>query len=180
MRIISFYMFLILNWFNFQYVPGLRKINSLLTRLRMFFLRHAGAAIGASSIVRPDCLVIAPKRLKVGQNTIIGPRAKIMNFSDVVIGNDVEIGPNVTLQTNEHLILDPSKPLGKQGGIFLPISVGDGCYFGADVTILHGVRITNNCLIGAKSLVNKSIDVSGLYAGCPARLIKKFDVDEFN
>ena len=180
MRIISFYIFLILNCFNFQYVPGLQKINSFLTRSRMFFLSHAGAVLDSSSIVRPDCLLIAPKRLKVGRNTIIGPNAKIMNFTDVIIGNDVEIGPNVTLQTNEHQILDPSKPLGKQGTIFLPISVGHGCYLGSDVTILHGVQITNNCLIGAKSLVNKSIDVPGLYAGCPARLIKKFDVDASN
>lgn len=175
MKIVNFYFFLILNFFNFQYVPGLRNINSILTSLRMIFLRLSGATVGKSTIIRPSCLLISPKRFKIGHNSVVGANAKIMNFSNVIIGNDVEIGPNVTLQTNEHVIVDFLKPLGKQGVKFLDITIGDGCYFGSDVTILHGVRITNNCLIGTKSVVTKDIKIPGLYAGVPAKLIKKFE-----
>tara|TARA_B100001142_G_scaffold272596_2_gene279695 strand:+ start:266 stop:676 length:411 start_codon:yes stop_codon:yes gene_type:complete len=134
----------------------------------------SGAKIGKLSVIRPRSIVLSAKKLTIGSNTIVGPGARIMNFADVIIGNDVEIGPNIILQTNEHVIERYDKPLGKQGGKFSSIEIGDGCYIGGDVTILSGVKIKNNCLIGAKSLVNKDLEIPGLYAGCPAKLIKKF------
>tara|TARA_B110000259_G_scaffold187744_1_gene243116 strand:- start:2941 stop:3351 length:411 start_codon:yes stop_codon:yes gene_type:complete len=134
----------------------------------------SGAKIGKSSILRPGSTVLSANKLTIGSNTVVGPGARIMNFVDVIIGNDVEIGPNIIIQTNEHLIEKYDEPLGKQGGKFSSIEIGDGCYIGGDVTILSGVKIKNNCLIGAKSLVNKDLEISGLYAGCPAKLIKIF------
>ena len=174
MRIICFYLFLVLNLLNLQYVPGLRKINNYLTSMRMFLLRLSGANISPSAILRPNCIVLYPKKLEVGSDTVIGSGARIMNFAEVFIGRDAEIGPNLVLQTNEHRIDEYDKPLGKQGAEYKPISIGEGCYIGGDVTILSGVNITKNCLIGAKSLVVKDITKPGVYAGCPAKLVKKF------
>ncbi len=178
MRIIFFYLFLILNHINFQYVPGLRFINDFLTSIRIFFLRMSGSRIGSSSILRPKALLVSPRNLEIGSNTIIGSEAKIMNFAKVNIGSNVEIGPNFVAQTNEHLISDYQKPLGKQGAQYDPIIIGDGCYFGGDVTVLSGVSICKNCIIGAKSIVTKNISESGVYAGCPAKLIKEFPFNE--
>ncbi|MDC1328956.1 acyltransferase [Pseudomonadales bacterium] len=177
MKTVSLYIFLLLNFVNFQYVPNFRRLNVLMTTARMFFLRGAGSRLGSSSIVRPKVLIVNAANLEVGLNTIIGQNAKIMNFASVVVGDNVEIGPNVTFQTNEHLILDYQMPLGKQGVEFLSIVVGNGCYIGADVTILSGVHISQNCLIGAKSLVNRNLTVPGLYAGCPVKLIKSYSSD---
>jgi acetyltransferase-like isoleucine patch superfamily enzyme len=174
LNIIFFYFFLVLNFLNFQYVPGLRGPNNLLTKLRMFFLRLAGARIGNLSIIRPNCLLVSAKNIIVGTNSIIGAGSKIMNFEYVTIGDNVEIGPNASFQTNEHVIENYDAPLGKQGAKYLPILVGSGCYIGADVSILSGVQIADNCIIGAKSLVTKNLEMPGLYAGCPARLIKEF------
>lgn len=174
MRTIFLYIFLIFNCINLQYVPGMLYLNNFITKIRMQLLRLAGADIDLSSILRPNSLVISPRRLKIGSETIIGPNAKIMNFETVTIGNQNEIGPNITFQTNEHVINDYSQPLGKQGVKYSPIVIGNGCYFGSDVTILSGVKITDRCLVGAKSLVNKDLSVPGLYGGSPVRLIRKF------
>lgn len=174
MKIILFYFFLLLNFINFQYVPGLRILNNILTSIRMSLLKLSGASIGPSSILRPRALILKTQNLEIGANTIIGSGSKIMNFAKVSIGKNVEIGPSFVAQTNEHIIENYDKPLGKQGAKYESISIGDGCYIGGDVTVLSGVSICNNCIVGAKSVVTKNISVSGVYAGCPAKLIKTF------
>lgn len=54
------------------------------------------------------------------------------------------------------------------------IVIGKNVWVGANVTILQGVQIADNVIIGAGSVVNKSLLVPGhLYAGVPAKKIKK-------
>ena len=134
----------------------------------MFALINAGASIGKNSIIRPGALIINPGKLVIGKNTTVGMNTKFMNFASVEIGNDVEIGPNCVFQTNEHVISDVKRPLGKQGKKMSPIVVDDNCYFGADVTLLSGVKVEKNVLVGAKSLVNKNLKKLQFYAGVPA------------
>ena len=51
--------------------------------------------------------------------------------------------------------------------------IEDDVWIGANCTILDGVRIAKGCIIGAGSVVSKSTEPFGIYAGVPARLIKK-------
>lgn len=51
------------------------------------------------------------------------------------------------------------------------IKIEDNCFIGADTTILPGVTIGKNCVIGAKSVVTKSLKPNGVYAGNPAKFI---------
>lgn len=55
------------------------------------------------------------------------------------------------------------------------ILIGDGCWIGANVTILPGVSIGDGCIIGAGSVVTKDCKSNTLYAGCPAKEIRKLD-----
>lgn len=63
------------------------------------------------------------------------------------------------------------KRAGRQ--IFRPIEVGDGCWIGANATILPGVKIGKGCIIAAGAVVNKNCEPDYLYAGVPARPVKK-------
>ena len=56
--------------------------------------------------------------------------------------------------------------------VFKPITVGSGCWIGADVTLLPGIRIADGCVIGAGAVVTKNTEPDGLYAGNPAHRIK--------
>lgn len=165
---------MILNCVDFQYIDGLGKLNKLLTRTRMMLLRLSGANIGLNSIIRPGALIVDTRKLRVGTNSIVGKKSVFMNFEPVTIGDDVEIGPNCVFQTNEHVIRDFDKPLGKQGAKYCQILVGSNCYLGSDVTLLSGVEVGDNVLIGAKSLVNKSLLGRAFYAGVPAKRKRSF------
>lgn len=55
----------------------------------------------------------------------------------------------------------------------LPISIGNNIWIGADVCVLPGVTIGDNCVIGAGSVVNKNIPAGSLAVGNPCRVIRK-------
>ena len=51
------------------------------------------------------------------------------------------------------------------------IKIKDNCYIGAHTIILPGVIIGENCIVGAGSVVTKSLKPNGVYAGNPAKYI---------
>ena len=53
----------------------------------------------------------------------------------------------------------------------LPITIGEDCWLGANVTVLPGVTIGDRCIIGAGSVVTHDIPSDSIYAGNPARPI---------
>ena len=55
------------------------------------------------------------------------------------------------------------------------IEIMDNVFVGAYSTILYGVRIGENVIVGSNSLVNKDLAPNGVYAGIPARRICSFD-----
>ena len=58
------------------------------------------------------------------------------------------------------------------------IHIRKGAYIGANVTIFPGVTIGENSIIGACSLVNKSIPDNSLVYSIPARVVRKLDLKE--
>ena len=54
-----------------------------------------------------------------------------------------------------------------------PIKIGNDVWIGGNSTILAGVTIRNNVVIGAGSVVTKSINDNSLVAGVPAKVIKR-------
>ena len=60
-------------------------------------------------------------------------------------------------------------------GITKYIFIGDGCWIGANVTILPGIEIGTGCIIGAGALVTKNCKPNGLYVGVPAKRIRDLE-----
>jgi maltose O-acetyltransferase len=60
-----------------------------------------------------------------------------------------------------------------------PISIGNNVWIGVNVTIVGPVTVGNNVIIGANSLVLDDLENDGVYAGSPAKLIRKLRFQEF-
>ncbi len=54
-----------------------------------------------------------------------------------------------------------------------PVKIGDNCFIGAKTIICNSVQIGNNVIIGAGSVVTKNIPDNEIWAGNPARFIKR-------
>jgi len=105
----------------------------------------------------------------LGPGNIIGDDVKIHTscfLEGVTLGNKVIIAPHVVF-TN-----DPYPPCKKCVEEIGGATVGDGTVIGANATILPGVHIGKNCLIGAGSVVVADVEDEAVVVGNPARMIK--------
>ena len=61
------------------------------------------------------------------------------------------------------------------------VHIGEGCWFGASVTVCPGVTIGDNCVIGAGAVVTRDIPANSFAAGVPCRVIREItDADSMN
>jgi len=123
------------------------------------------------------------KNVYLGENISIGANCNfICGIAKIIIKNNVMFGPNVTLVTGSHRI----DVLGKymiNVKDKLPendknIIVGEDVWIGANVLVLKGVTIGEGSIIAAGSVVTKNVEPYSIYAGVPAKLLKKrFDLE---
>lgn len=126
--------------------------------------------------------------VKIGRYTSInGPSTRICaEINSVIIGSFCSIASNVIIQEynhrydnittyfiNSHLIKDKMIQEKSSKGDIL---IEDDVWIGSNSVILSGVKIGRGCIIGAGSIVTKSIPPYSIVAGNPARIIKqRFD-----
>lgn len=95
----------------------------------------------------------------------------MLDANTITIGNHVLLGPRVGLYTANHAI-DASERIA--GGCYArPITIGNGVWVGGNVDIMGGVTIGENSIIGAGSVVTKSIPPNVVAAGTPCRVIRE-------
>ncbi len=105
-------------------------------------------------------------RIIIGDN--VGMSGVVIGCAkEIIIGNNVLIGANCTItDTDWHdLLQDKDKTMN--------VVIEDNVFIGLDTTILKGVRIGRNSIIGAKSLVIGEIPENVIAGGNPCKVIKK-------
>lgn len=117
--------------------------------------------------------------LRIGDNTGISA-AVVWCVNSVTIGNHVDIGANCIIMDNDAHNLDyrsrrfPTKDIAKSS----PVVIGDDVLVGANSIILKGVNIGSRSIIGAGSVVTKSIPADCIAAGNPCKVIKYLKENE--
>lgn len=116
---------------------------------------------------------------KIGKFTFINFNFTCQDDTEVTIGEHCDLGPNVTITTPLHPMLASERlalrcPDGSEKRLCWakPVHVGNNCWICANVTILPGVTIGDNCVIGAGSVVTRSIPADSFAAGVPCRVIR--------
>lgn len=122
--------------------------------------------------------------IRAGRGLYINHNCVILDCAPVIFGEDVLIGPNCGFYTACHPI-DPEQR--RTGTEFArPITIGSNVWFGGGCTVLPGVTIGDNCVIGAGSVVTKDIPANCVAAGNPCRVLRpispsdKLDLSDHN
>lgn len=99
----------------------------------------------------------------------------IYAMDEINIGNDVLIGGNCKIIDNDFHPLHSSKRINQKHTDIKkrPITIGDGCFIGANSIILKGTRLGKNCVVGAGSVVSGIFPDNVIIGGNPARIIKE-------
>lgn len=108
--------------------------------------------------------------ISVGDNFYTNTNCTILDCAKITIGNDVLIGPNVSFYTPNHAMDPAERKAGYECS--LPITIGDNVWISGSVSILPGVSIGDNSVIGAGSVVTKDIPANVVAAGVPCKVIR--------
>ncbi|WP_267202328.1 sugar O-acetyltransferase [Limosilactobacillus kribbianus] len=95
----------------------------------------------------------------------------LVDDGEIFVGSHTMFGPNVTLVTAAHPVLPELREKGYQYN--LPVHIGQNCWFGANVTVLPGVTIGDNSVIGAGSVVTKDIPANVVAVDTPCRVMRE-------
>lgn len=109
--------------------------------------------------------------IEIGENFYTNHNCVILDGAKVIFGDNVFIAPNCTFSTAGHPLDAEQRNQGLEYAY--PIVVGDNVWFGASVTVLPGVTIGSNTVIGAGSVVNRDIPEGVVAVGNPCRVLRK-------
>ncbi len=124
------------------------------------------------------------KNIFLGNNVIINMNSTFVDNNRIEIGDNVLIASNVQIYTATHstrvkerLVQEWDGTRGFCNVIARPVKIEDNVWIGGGVIILPGVTIGKNSVIGAGSVVTRSIPADSVAVGNPCRVIKHVDND---
>lgn len=118
-------------------------------------------------------------KLTIGDHCILMNNVTILCGADITIGNNALIASYVTITSENHSI-DPESDTqyASQPLTCKKVKIMDGSWIGERVCILPGVVIGKKAVVGAGSIVTKSVPDYCIAAGNPAKIIKKYDFNK--
>lgn len=109
--------------------------------------------------------------IEIGKNFYANHNLVILDGNKVKFGDNVFVAPNCAFYTAGHPL--DYKERNKELEYAKPIKVGNNVWIGGNVTVLPGVSIGDNVVIGAGSVVTKDISSNVIAVGNPCRVIKE-------
>lgn len=130
-----------------------------------------GAAIRSCELVIED----QNGGIEIGEGTGLSGNVHLaaIEGKKIIIGNDCMFSANITIRVGDsHSIIQVENE--KRINPSKDVVIGNHVWVGNQVTILKGVSIPDNCIIGTGSVVTKSIEKPNvIIAGNPARIVKQ-------
>lgn len=139
---------------------------------------------GENSEFRAGAYAVETDKISIGKNVIIRPgtmlfaapnEEQIANSKEyqIIIEDYALIGSGVHIYVSNHNYSDPNAMIYFQGHSSIKnVNIKKGCWIGANAIILPGVTIGQNAVVGAGSVVTKSIPDYAVAVGAPAKVIK--------
>lgn len=163
-----------------EYASGVlfeyNQLSPLLANERREILERLLKRIGKNATIRSPFFCDYGYNIEIGDHFFSNVNLVILDGAKVKIGNQVFIAPNVGIYTAGHPLDAEQRNSGLEYA--LPVSIGNNVWVGAHVAILPGVSIGDNSVIGAGSVVNKSIPANVLAVGNPCRVIREMTEED--
>jgi acetyltransferase-like isoleucine patch superfamily enzyme len=162
------------------------------------WLRAYGVRIGRGCMIRGPVRVIGdPRRVTIGGGSslhggvtfwthdygpghgeiTLGRRVTCLSgvtfnsYARIEVGDDTAFGDGCYVQDNDHGT-EPGTPVMRQPSHGSPVAIGQDVWFGARCIVLKGVRIGDHTVVGAGSVVVKSLPADSVAVGVPCRVVK--------
>ena len=111
--------------------------------------------------------------IEFGDFVNISTWCNISSNSSIIIGERTLLGPYTSMFATSHNFDDPDTAPLDQGWTSKGIKVGANCWLGARVSVLDGVAIGANTVVGTASVVTADLPEKAVAVGAPARVVKE-------
>lgn len=125
--------------------------------------------IGKDSYMMPPLAVVGASQISIGNNVFIMDGILLMGSGGITIEDNAQIAANVQILSNNHDLRD------REIITLSPVRICRGAWIGAGATILPGVTIGENAVVGAASVVTRDVAPNTIVAGNPAKVLRSFD-----
>lgn len=136
--------------------------------------RRARLCMGREVRLMRDCSLHLAGRLTVGDGVFFNRGCHLVAHEALAIGDHCLFGEGVSIHDESHLVGRDDAPIAERGFRTSPIAIGRNVWVGAKATILQGVTIGDNAVIGAHALVNRDVPANSLAVGVPARVARSW------
>lgn len=146
---------------------------AMLDRLRGVAYRLAGFDVGHRVRIAGPLSIWGAgdvyRRLSIGEATFVNSPAHVELNAEVRIGARCAIGHHFVVITSNHVMGPASARAGAQ--VLAPVSIGDGVWIGACVTLLPGITIGDGAFVAAGAVVTRDVPPNARVAGNPAVVV---------
>jgi acetyltransferase-like isoleucine patch superfamily enzyme len=173
-----------------RFSAGETAFDSLMRRILMRAMcKHAGSdlQVGCNVVLKHpetiefgDCVFIGSQTMiqgrfdgtcRIGNHVWIGPQA-YFDARDLIIEDYVGWGPGAKVLGSEHTGVPVEDPIIATNLVIKPVRIGVGADIGMNASILPGVRIGANSVVGAGAVVTRDVPEYAVVAGVPARVLR--------
>lgn len=159
-----------------HYVEILNKLSNSEIQRRRDFLRTFVAKLDEGAMINSPFYMEFANHLEMGVNSFINYDCIMLNNAMIKLGDNVLVGPKVSFYTAMHPIDAKQR---EQWLIYAkPITVEDNVWIGGSATILGGVTIGKNAIVGAGAVVTKDVEPNTIVVGNPARVLRKITAED--
>ncbi len=134
---------------------------------------------GSGAEFRPGAYAVTCSKIELGNNVVIRPGTMLFadprqtNEGEILIEDDVMLGSGVHIYVANHRYHNPNLPIIDQGHMpSKTVRLCKGCWVGANAIILAGVEVGENSVVGAGSVVTKSVPARSVAIGSPAKVVR--------
>ncbi len=142
-------------------------------RVRAAWLRQTAARFGSGAWVGQNVFIMGVDRLELADRASVSRGCTLDARGGLSIGTTSMIGFETVIVTHTHKSDRLDVPVREQGMYSDPVRIGANVWIGARSTVLPGVEIGDNCIVGAGSVVTRSVPANTVVAGVPARPIRE-------
>jgi acetyltransferase-like isoleucine patch superfamily enzyme len=130
------------------------------------------ARVGPGVKLAPNVSMRSGERIEIGARAHIGAYCSLWagDTSRIVLGEDALLGPEVYITASNYETAR-GRPIMTQPRREADVIIGRDVWLGARVIVLAGVTIGDGCVIGAGSVVTRSLPPNSIAVGAPARVV---------
>lgn len=139
-------------------------------RLRVRLLNHLGARLDPTARIGASVSILG-RGLVMGEGAFVNAGCLLEAAAEIVIGPRAHLGHRAVVLSTTHQIESERQRAGASR--HLPVRIGAGAWIGAGAMILPGVTVGDGAVVAAGAVVVDDCEPRSLYAGVPARLVRR-------